>query len=188
MILSNWREQPLHGRWLQFWCSLRQHLESLPTELSLRVPWEQNPGEAMGSKLGGQGWEQLVSFRVWYHCLDQNDCFPRHQAIVRNSSILCFSLTASFAPLEPSLLIILICFCFHCFSGSLFTLGWDRQIPRSPPLPIPVPTTDTADWSRPHCPWGQVTNVNSWLSVLNSSIALKLSHQKTISLSFPREP
>ena len=48
----------------------------------------------------------------------------------RNSSILCFSFTASFYPSELSLLIILICFCFNCFSGSLFTPGWGLQIPR----------------------------------------------------------
>lgn len=46
-----------------------------------------------------------------------------------NSSILCFSYTASLYPSEQSLLIILICFCFNCFSGSLFTPGWGLQIP-----------------------------------------------------------
>lgn len=70
-----------------------------------------------------------VLFRVWYHSLDQKDCFSRHQGMDRNSSILCFSFNASFYPSELSLLIILICFCFNCFSGSMFTPGWGLQIP-----------------------------------------------------------
>ena len=53
---------------------------------------------------------------MWYHSLNSRDCFSRHQGLSRNSSILCFSFTASFYPSERSLLIILICFCFHCFS------------------------------------------------------------------------
>lgn len=65
--------------------------------------------------------------------------FSRHQEIDRNSSILCFSFTASFYPLEISLLIILICFCFNCFSGLLFTSGWNMQIPL--PLPLLCPQT-----------------------------------------------
>lgn len=69
-----------------------------------------------------------VLFRVRSHSLDLKDCFSRHQGMNGNSSILCFSFTASFYPSELSLLIILICFCFNCFFGSLFTPVWGLQI------------------------------------------------------------
>lgn len=77
----------------------------------------------------------------------------------RNSSILCYSFTASFYPLELSLLIILICFCFNCFSGSLFTPGWNLQIPRChPPRLCPQ---KAADWTRPSPHWVQVISTTS---------------------------
>lgn len=69
-----------------------------------------------------------ILFRVRSHSLDLKDCFSRHQGMNGNSSILCFTFTASFYPSELSLLIILICFCFNCFFGSLFTPVWGLQI------------------------------------------------------------
>lgn len=49
--------------------------------------------------------------------------------------------------MELSLLIILICFCFNCFSGSLFTPRWNLQIPRCHPQHLRP--QKAADWTRP---------------------------------------
>lgn len=82
-----------------------------------RAIWQQNSGDTTGIQIRGTELRTVSVFlRVWYHSLNSRDCFSRHQGLSRNSSILCFSFTASFYPSERSLLIILICFCFHCFS------------------------------------------------------------------------
>lgn len=114
---------------------------------SRRCHWIQTKGTVLRTV--------AVLFRAWYHSLDQKDHFSRHQGMDRNSSILCYSFTASFYPLELSLLIILICFCFNCFSGSLFTPGWNLQIPRCH-LPPRLCPQKTADWTRPFPHWVQV--------------------------------
>lgn len=106
---------------------------------SSRYHWIQSKGTVLRTV--------AVLFRAQYHSLDQKDHFSRHQGMGRNSWILCFSFPASFYPLELSLLIILICFCFNCFSGSLFTPGWNLQIPRCH-TPSLCPQK-TAHWTRP---------------------------------------
>lgn len=85
------------------------------------MPWSPNQGDDAENSLSYSG---CVS-TVW----TKKTVFLRHQEIDRNSPILCFSFTVSFCPLELSLLIILICFCFNCFSGSLFNLGWKMPTP-----------------------------------------------------------
>lgn len=99
--------------------------------VSRRCHWIQTRGTVLRTV--------AVLFRAWYHSLDQKDHFSRHQGMDRNSSILCYSFSGPFYPLELSLLIILICFCFNCFSGSLFIPGWNLQIPRGY-LAMLVPT------------------------------------------------
>lgn len=81
------------------------------------------------SKLGGQDLEQFQSSSGCSTIVWTEKTFSRHQGMNRNGSTLWFSFTASSYPSELSLLIILICFCFNCFSGWLFTPGWGLQIP-----------------------------------------------------------
>ena len=135
--------QTLKWRWSIGLCPVQGNVVAE----SWRYHWVQTRGTVLRTV--------SVLFRVWPHSLDQKDCFSRHQGMNGNSSILCFSFTASFYPSEQSLLIILICFCFNCFSGSLFTPAWGLQTPRCHcPLPSPPKTLLIGQGSPPvGCRW-----------------------------------
>lgn len=113
-----------------------------------------------------------LSPRVWSYSLDRKDCFSRHQGIDRNSSTFCLNFTASFYPSERSLLIIRICFCFNCFSGSLFTQSGPCRAQEGP-LPGPSPQKTLLIRAEPSAKEGRCAlNLLPWVSS-NSTASLQ---------------